>query len=241
MQPSEKLRQVGIVRTEPVTFGTLSPLSRLILAGFALAVSLASLAHAAAAIVFVAPSSNVAMEQHGDAINDYVRPEFTRNWRLFAPNPPQVNVHVEARAQTRRADGALVTTQWVDLTEQDNGAIRHQLLPSVSNQAQLRRAWRVFRDTHDEAGTPLTRSAALTEAQLRRLVLRRLEGAPGVGTDLGAVRRVQVRTASASVAAPPWESVRRSTAPVRRELPWWTVRPEDLPGETAGTAAGENR
>ncbi len=51
----------------------------------------------------------------------------------------------------------------------------------------------------------------------------------------GKVERIQVRSATRAVAAPPWSGEKNDTRPVYRVLPWWTVTAADLPlGVTGG-------
>ena len=52
----------------------------------------------------VAPSNTLSKE-HAAAVNDYIYPEFEQNWKLFAPDPLQQNIHVEARADIRGPSG----------------------------------------------------------------------------------------------------------------------------------------
>lgn len=62
------------------------------------------------AMVFlhVAPS-NTLTKQHGQAVDDWIYPEFEQNWKLFAPNPLQQNVAVHVRAETAGASGRRTT------------------------------------------------------------------------------------------------------------------------------------
>ena len=62
-------------------------------------------------------------------IDDYVYPEFEQNWKLFAPNPLQQNIAVQARAEIANDDGTAKTTGWFDLSAQDGEAIDHNLAP----------------------------------------------------------------------------------------------------------------
>lgn len=52
------------------------------------------------AMVFlhVAPS-NTLTKQHGEAVDQWIYPEFEQNWKLFAPNPLQQNIAVHVRAE----------------------------------------------------------------------------------------------------------------------------------------------
>lgn len=56
----------------------------------------------------VAPS-NTLTKQHGEAVDEWVYPEFEQNWKLFAPNPLQQNIAVHVRAEIAGADGRRTT------------------------------------------------------------------------------------------------------------------------------------
>lgn len=185
-------------------------------------------AHLAAVFLHVAPP-NVVTREHGRTVDRWIYPEFEQNWRLFAPNPLQQNIAVQARAQVQNRDGELRTTGWYDLSAQDGRAIRGNPLPSHTQQNELRRAWEFWTATHGEDGRPAGLRGALSEAYLKRIVLMRLDrdGVPGPGES---VERVQVRSRTVNVPPPAWSDERISTEPVLRELSWWPVVPDDLPG-----------
>ena len=88
--------------------------------------------HLAMVFLHVAPSNTVT-KQHGEAVDDWIYPEFEQNWKLFAPNPLQQNIAVQVRAEVRHADGGRATTDWIDLSAEDGEAIRGNLLPSQSS------------------------------------------------------------------------------------------------------------
>ena len=150
-------------------------------------------------------------------------PEFEQNWKLFAPNPLQQNIAVQVRAQVRTADGGTRTTGWYDLSAQDGRAIDGNLLPSHTQQNELRRAWDFFVATHDTDNRPVGMRGALSETYLRHIVVLRLDRA-----DDGRRGR---RPSSASRSAPAPPTCRRpsgagekvSDKPAYRVLPWWTV------------------
>ncbi|MFD9433897.1 DUF5819 family protein [Streptomyces sp. NPDC060002] len=196
----------------------------LALAGVAVAVCV----HVGMVFLHVAPSNTVT-KAHGKAIDDWIYPEFEQNWKLFAPNPLQQNIAVQVRAQVRTADGGSRTTGWYDLSAQDGRAIDGNLLPSHTQQNELRRAWDFFTATHDNNNRPVGLRGALSETYLRHIVVLRLERG-GTAGDGGVVERIQVRSQTTNVTPPKWSTEKVSMSPVYRELSWWSV-PD---GETEG-------
>ncbi|MGW5848178.1 DUF5819 family protein [Streptomyces sp. NPDC055254] len=190
-----------------------------VLAALALgAVTVAACAHLALVFLHVAPSNTVS-KRHAGTIDGWIYPEFEQNWKLFAPNPLQQNIAVQARAQVRTAGGELVTTDWRDLSAEDAAAIRHSPLPSHTRQNELRRAWDFFTGSHDDRNEPTGDRGALSEEYLRRIALNRL--APHHRG--GHLLRIQLRSATTAVAAPEWTTETTDTETYFRELPWWTV------------------
>lgn len=201
--------------------------SRIVVAVAAGGIAVAALVHIAMMFLHVAPS-NTLTKTHGDAINDYVYPEYEQNWKLFAPNPLQQNIAVQVRAEIRAGTGGDVrATGWTDLTARDGRDIRHNLLPSHTQQNELRRAWETFLGSHDAQNRATGLRGELSERYLRRIALDRLDAewtARG-----GSVDRVQFRAVTTPVEPPPWSAEKVSAKPVYRELPWWPVTSEDLP------------
>ncbi|RPK94200.1 hypothetical protein EES46_02795 [Streptomyces sp. ADI98-10] len=196
----------------------------------ALALSLIGLlACTQVAMVFlhVAPS-NTLTEQHGKTIDRWIYPEFEQNWKLFAPNPLQQNVAVHVRADVVGADGRR-TTRWMNLTHEDGEAIRGSFFPSHVNQNELRRGWDFYVNSHDSENRPNGLRGDLSERYIRRITMLRLSERDYGGT----IERIQLRSATSSIAPPPWSNEKISTRPVYRELPWWTVTPDDLPARDA--------
>ncbi|MEU9142516.1 DUF5819 family protein [Streptomyces sp. NPDC048349] len=182
------------------------------------AVAVAACAHLVLVFLHVAPSNTVS-KQHARTVDDWIYPEFEQNWKLFAPNPLQQNIAVEVRAQVRTADGKLVTTDWRNLSAEDGEAIRHSLLPSHTEQNELRRAWDFFTGSHDEENKPNGERGELSEQYLRRIAVNRIAPAhPG-----GRILRIQLRSATTAVPAPKWSDETTDTETYYRELPWWTV------------------
>lgn len=192
----------------------------------ALALSLIGLlACTQVAMVFlhVAPS-NTLTKQHGKTVDRWIYPEFEQNWKLFAPNPLQQNVAVHVRADVVGADGRR-TTRWMNLTHEDGEAIRGSFFPSHVNQNELRRGWDFYVNSHDGENRPNGLRGDLSERYIRRITMLRLSERDYGGT----IERIQLRSATSSIAPPPWSNEKISTRPVYRELPWWTVTPDDLP------------
>ncbi|MFE5238901.1 MULTISPECIES: DUF5819 family protein [unclassified Streptomyces] len=199
-----------------------------VVAALALSViGLVACGHLAMIFLHVAPS-NTLTKQHGEVVDDWVYPEFEQNWKLFAPNPLQQNISVQVRAEVFGADGR-DTTRWINLSRQDGDEIRGNLLPSHVDQNELRRAWDFYTGSHDSENRPNGLRGELSETYIRRIVMLRLAERDYGGT----VQRIQVRSATRSVGAPPWSDEKISTRPDYRVLPWWTITPSDLP-ETAG-------
>ncbi|MFJ2010705.1 DUF5819 family protein [Streptomyces globisporus] len=196
----------------------------------ALALSLIGLlACAQVAMVFlhVAPS-NTLTKEHGKTIDRWIYPEFEQNWKLFAPNPLQQNVAVHVRAEVADADGRR-TTRWMNLTHEDAEGIRGNLFPSHVDQNELRRGWDFYVNSHDSENRPNGLRGDLSERYVRRIAMLRLSERDYGGT----IERIQLRSATSSIAPPPWSTEKISTRPVHRVLPWWTVTPDDLPEHAA--------
>lgn len=194
------------------------------------AVAVAACWHLALVFLHVAPSNTVS-KQHAETVDGWVYPEFEQNWKLFAPNPLQQNISVEVRVEVRTDEGLLVVGNWRDLSAEDGRAIRHSLLPSHTEQNELRRAWDFFTGSHDEDNEANGERGELAEQYLRRIALDRLDPrteadmAVGKGGRLavGRIVRIQLRAATTAVRAPEWSDEQTDTQTYYRELPWWTV------------------
>nr|WP_324608087.1 DUF5819 family protein [Streptomyces sp. 142MFCol3.1] len=205
------------------------PLRSQVAAAFALAVvAVVTFVHLGMVFLHVAPS-NTMTKQHGRAIDDWIYPEFEQNWKLFAPNPLQQNISVQVRALVRTPDGTSRETGWYDLSALDGEAIEGNLLPSHTQQNELRRAWDYYVGTHDSKNRPVGLRGDLSERYLRRIAVMRLarEHAGGAGA---VVERVQMRSSSTNVPAPEWSEEKVPDKPVVRELPWWIVPDSDREG-----------
>ncbi|MFD3531498.1 DUF5819 family protein [Streptomyces sp. NPDC058664] len=200
--------------------------------------------HLAMVFLHVAPS-NTLTKRHGQAVDDWVYPEFEQNWKLFAPNPLRQNISVEVRAELATPDGGRRTTGWIDLTAQDIEAVRHNPIPSHTQQNVLRRAIDYYSNSHSDEGRPNGMRGRLSEEYMRRIAMLRLDALPVLeGPDgrpiAGDVRRVQLRTVTRSVAAPRWSFEKIDTDPSYRDFPWWPVTAADLPagGDLSRTETG---
>ncbi|MFJ8941396.1 DUF5819 family protein [Streptomyces sp. NPDC102365] len=193
-------------------------------------VGVVACAHLGMVFLHVAPSNTVT-KQHGQVIDDWIYPEFEQNWKLFAPNPLQQNIAVQVRAEVAGADGDIRTTRWYDLSALDGRVIDGNLLPSHTEQNELRRAWDFFTATHDNSNRPNGLRGDLSERYLRRIAVLRLdrEEAGGRGAT---VQQVQIRSRTTNVPPPEWSEEQVSDKPVLRQLPWWPVSDTD---RAAGT------
>ncbi|THA35011.1 hypothetical protein E6W17_28155 [Streptomyces sp. A1547] len=221
VEPAAEPRPEGPVAPRAPGIAGLSTPYRVVTALALAAVGLAACGHLALVFLHVAPSNTVS-KQHAQTVDDWIYPEFEQNWKLFAPNPLQQNIAVEVRAEVRPGlGGELVSVGWRDLSAEDGAAIRHSLLPSHTRQNELRRAWDFFTGSHDEDNKPIGERGELSEQYLRRIALSRLADD---GTGLrGEIVRIQLRSATRAVAAPPWSDEKTDTETYYRELPWWTV------------------
>ncbi|MCS0601760.1 DUF5819 family protein [Streptomyces sp. LP11] len=200
-----------------------------VVAALALAVVVvAACVHLAMVFLSLAPSNTVS-KQHGKAIEEWIYPEFEQNWKLFAPNPLQQNINVQARAEVRLKDGDLRTTGWTDLSALDGAAIEHNPVPSHTQQNELRRAWDFFTATHSADNRAVGMRGALSEQYVRRIVVMRLYRDDPTSKE-GVIQRVQVRSSTTNVQPPKWSRERVSDKPGYRQLPWWSVTADEAAG-----------
>jgi hypothetical protein len=204
----------------PSPVATLSLPARIVVAVTVGAVAVAALFHLGMVFLHVAPPNTLSKE-HATAVSDYIYPEFEQNWKLFAPDPLQQNIHVEARAEiSARGGGAAKTTGWIDMTGQDIAAMRHDPLPSHTQQNELRRAWGFYSDTHDAQEQPTDGDRSdLSRTYLQRILVQRF----GRQLDGGAVVRLQARVATTPVPQPTWTAGQNTSSTQYRVLPWWVV------------------
>jgi hypothetical protein len=210
---------------------TLSRPSRIVIMIAATAAVLGVAFHLLMVFLDVAPENTLSSQQ-SKLVNAYIYPEFEQNWELFAPNPLQANIHVWARAQIQKSDGKTEVLGWVDLTAMDIAKILHNPAPSHTQQNELRRAWTFYTSTHDNDGKPIGERGMLSQQYLQRIVQTRF----GPRLNGGEVIRVQVRTGTTRVAAPPWTAEKNDTDTSFQVLSWWTVPQVGLDG-----SAGQER
>lgn len=196
---------------------------RIVVALAVAAVSVGAVFHIGMVFLQVAPA-NTLSTQHAQAVSDYIYPEFEQNWKLFAPDPVQVNTDVEARAEVTLPGGATTTTGWVDLTAMDIAQIRHDPIPSHTAQNELRRCWDFYTSAHDAQDRPIGLRGTLSQQYLLRIVAHRF----GPHLNGGTVRRVQVRVATTPVASPSYSAQKNTVTTSYRVLSWWNTTPEDF-------------
>ncbi|HSA51301.1 MAG TPA: DUF5819 family protein [Yinghuangia sp.] len=167
----------------------------------------------------VAPENQASLK-YQEQTREWVYPVFEQNWHLFAPDPLNTNIRVNARVQYRAADGTVTTSPWADLTGDDVAHIRGNPFPSKADQNLLRRAWEFYDSSHDDDGSRTTDRADLAEEYLRRIVVKRMQ-AEGRADGIVAV---QLRAVFAPIGAP--DAV--PSEPTTRELGWWETRPDDF-------------
>ncbi|GAB2811289.1 DUF5819 family protein [Streptomyces daliensis] len=202
----------------------LSRSSWVLVASAAVVLACAAALHLLMAFLHLAPP-NTASRQYGQEIAAYVEPEFEQNWKLFAPDPLQANIHVHARLELLTPDGGTRRTGWTDLTAGDREAIRGNPAPSHTRQNELRRAWDFFHGSHDARNRSTGTRGALSEMYLKRIVLARLDDHHPLGT----VHRVQIKAVTTPVAPPSWSAgTRGAVERDRRVLPWWPAAPGDV-------------
>jgi hypothetical protein len=221
---------MGPTEGPPPNLAGLSLPGRIVVAVTVGAVAVGALLHLGMVFLSVAPS-NTLSTQHAKAVNDYVLPEFEQNWKLFAPDPLQQNVHIQARAQVLKPGGGTETTGWVDLTGMDISAMRHDPFPSHTQQNELRRAWGYYTDTHDNQERPTSSEGGdLSSTYLQRII----QGRFGPKLDGGTVSEIQARSATTPVGQPSWVVGASAPTTQYRTLPWWSV---DSGAENATAAA----
>ncbi|QCD57014.1 DUF5819 family protein [Streptomyces hawaiiensis] len=210
----------------------LSPRYQIVVALALAVVAIGVCVHLGMTFLHVAPANTVT-KTHGEAVDDWIYPEFEQNWKLFAPNPLQQNISIQVRAGVRGPDGMTLTTGWYDLSAEDGRAIDGNLLPSHTQQNELRRAWDFFVATHDSENRPVGLRGSLSESYLRRIMVLRLDRDDAVRAatgGAGVIERVQVRSRTSNVPPPPWSREKVSTTPSYRELPWWKVSRDEAGG-----------
>ncbi|MCG6494691.1 DUF5819 family protein [Kitasatospora sp. A2-31] len=179
-----------------------------------------------AVFLHVAPANTLSRE-YRDEVDGLVYPEFEQNWKLFAPNPLQQNVTLDARVRTVEPGGATRTHDWIGLTARDIAAIRGNPAPSHADQNLLRRAWDFYEGSHNAQDDSLTNPRGkLAEQYLKRIALQRI----GRTVEGDRILEIEFRVTTATVPPPDWSGEAAPPAPKVRELPWWPVNDEDHRG-----------
>ncbi|MEV6163575.1 DUF5819 family protein [Streptomyces sp. NPDC052052] len=236
-RPEEVLSGVGPggsggSEADPAPHGGMASLSRpyqIVAMGALSVIGLVACAQLAMVFLHVAPS-NTLTKQHGEAVDEWIYPEFEQNWKLFAPNPLQQNVAVHVRAEIAGGTEGRHTTGWMSLSSEDGKAIRGNPIPSHIHQNELRRGWDFYLNSHDDQNQANGLRGRLSERYIRRIAMLRLSEHDYGGT----VERIQIRSEVRSVAAPAWSEEKIGTKPTYRVLPWWTVTSADLPENARG-------
>ncbi len=171
--------------------------------------------------------SNALSQRYRSELDQVVYPEFDQNWKLFAPNPLQQNLSVDARVQTISPTDQVHTRDWVGLTAQDIAAIRGNPAPSHVDQNMLRRAWDFYDSTHSaQDGSATADRGGLAEEYLKRIGLQRI----GRAVDGERVLQIQFRLRTAGIAPPSWSTEQAPGAVADRVLAWWPVDETDYQG-----------
>lgn len=224
--------------TADVRLAALSLPARLVISLVVGVVAVYTAFHMATVFLFVAPSNHV-REEYGDRIDGYIYPEFEQTWKLFAPNPLQRNVAIEARAEVREPDGGRHVTDWISITAMDVGHVRHNPMPSHTAQNEMRRAWDFYTGSHDETtGEPVGLRGELSEIYVHRIALLRLDQSGKV--DAEDVERLQLRSATTLVPPPEWAQEDVDTSTSYHQLDWWVVTTQDVPSGVLASNDGDD-
>ncbi|WP_307707265.1 DUF5819 family protein [Streptomyces sp. V1I6] len=195
--------------------------------GVAVALCLAvTLAHLLLVFLYVAPSNTIS-KAYNQQINAWVRPMFSQNWRLFAPDPQSVNRQVSARVGHTMPNGTTHVSDWIDLSSMDDSAVKHSVFPSHTAQNMLRQAWNSYLKTHGSDDQPNSERGLLIQQYLRNIAADRVTAQRG-----GTFDSIQLRVTTLPIAAPrPADGARPAAAAPApastRYLPWWKVDSHD--------------
>lgn len=199
--------------------------SAVVLAATGVVLLAAVMWHLAMLFLTIAPPNRLSVAYRRQ-IDAYVYPEFGQYWQLFAPNPLQRDNVVEARVRTVGRVGP-----WVNLSAQDDAAIRHNPIPSHTEQNMLRRAWDSYMQSHDlRSGKPLGLRGRATAEYLERLGLQRLGAAGRADRPDGIQFRITAFPVPVPVTVPGGGSGSRPGRAATVVLPWWPVDDADYRG-----------
>lgn len=181
-----------------------------------------TLVHVVLVFLYVAPS-NAISKAYKQQINAWVRPLFSQNWRLFAPDPQSVNRQISARVGYTAPNGTTQVSEWIDVSSMDDSAVKHNVFPSHTAQNMLRQAWNSYLKTHGSDDQPHSDRAFLIQKYLRNIAADRVTAQRG-----GTFDSIQLRVTTLPIAPPrPANGSRPAAAApapaVVRHLPWWKV------------------
>ncbi|MFP3988294.1 DUF5819 family protein [Streptomyces sp. E11-3] len=181
-----------------------------------------TLVHVVLVFLYVAPSNTIS-QAYNQQINAWVRPWFSQNWRLFAPDPQSVNRQISARVAHTAPNGTTQVSDWIDVSSMDASAVKHNAFPSHTAQNLLRQAWNSYLKTHGSDDRPRSERALLIQRYLSNIAADRVTAQRG-----GTFDSIQLRVTTRPIAAPhqangsrPAAAAPASATP--RYLPWWKV------------------
>ncbi len=79
-------------------------------------------------LLFVSPPNPVKTAFSG--VSKAATPYFAQKWNVFAPNIAKSNPQLRIQGQWRGSDGALVKSEWINVTAVEFGAVAGNALPS---------------------------------------------------------------------------------------------------------------
>jgi hypothetical protein len=178
-----------------------------------------ALAHVTLVFLHVAPANPVSQRLQ-KPIQAWVYPFFEQNWLLFAPNPNAYNTQILARTGWTTETGEGAMTDWIDISTADIAATKHNLYPSRSTQAMLRRAWVSYTTAYGEDEVAYGEWSQIRAEYLRNIAVQRIR-------ELHPHRFETIRLkVVTSTIAPPAAGGAAPTVPaepVTRTLPWWNA------------------
>lgn len=85
--------------------------------------------HVFAQLLWIAPASQLRVLIPGDFLTSWQIPYFGQSWSVFAPDPINGNYVFKVRALVPGTADETVQTQWIDATDAEYAAAKHNLLP----------------------------------------------------------------------------------------------------------------